>query len=155
MTEVLGILILCYLLIGMEALVPGGILGVLGFLGMFGAAYFAHVEFGGWFAPAITLLVGGLGGLLVVFAQFKWLSRSPMGKKLFLQDAIDGLSNKLSISREIIGERGEALTDMHPEGLVRIDKEEFDAVSEDKLIPKGSKVEVRAVENFRIRVREL
>ena len=29
---------------------------------------------------------------------------------------------------------------MHPEGLVGIDKEEFDAVSEDKLIPKGSKL---------------
>ncbi|MEC8043550.1 MAG: NfeD family protein [Verrucomicrobiota bacterium] len=155
MTEVLGILILCYFLIGMEAIVPGGILGVLGFLGMFGAAYFAHVEFGGWFAPAITLLVGGLGGIVVVFAQFKWLSRSPLGKKLFLQDAIDGLSNKLLIPCEIIGERGEALTDMHPEGLVKIGKEEFDAVSEDKLIPKGSNVEVRAVENFRIRVREL
>ena len=39
MIEVIGILFLCYVLIGLEAIVPGGILGVLGFLGLFVAAY--------------------------------------------------------------------------------------------------------------------
>jgi hypothetical protein len=51
MMEVIGVLCLCYLLIGLEAIVPGGVLGVLGFLGLFFAAYLAQVEFGGWFAP--------------------------------------------------------------------------------------------------------
>ena len=35
MIEVIGVLFLCYLLIGLEAIVPGGILGILGFFGLF------------------------------------------------------------------------------------------------------------------------
>ena len=61
MIEVIGVLFLCYVLIGLEAIVPGGILGILGFLGLFVAAYLAQQEFGGWFAPSITFLGGGLG----------------------------------------------------------------------------------------------
>jgi hypothetical protein len=46
MIEVIGVLCLCYLLIGLEAIVPGGVLGVLGFLGLFFAAYFSHFSTG-------------------------------------------------------------------------------------------------------------
>ena len=74
MTTVLGILVISYAFIAFEAIVPGGILGIFGFIGLFIAAYFAYIEFGGWFAPAITFLGGGLGALVLVFLEFKWLA---------------------------------------------------------------------------------
>ena len=50
MTLILSVIIISYFLIGMEAIVPGGILGILGFIGLVIATYFSAQEFGGWFA---------------------------------------------------------------------------------------------------------
>jgi len=153
MIEVTGILVICYLLIGMEAIVPGGILGILGFVGLFVAAYFAHLEYGGWFAPSLTFLLGAFGAILLVFAEFKWLAKSPIGQRLFLAESVSGFSNKVVASPEIVGKVGVTITDFHPEGCVEIEKNLYDAVSESGMLAKGIEVKVIAVENFRIRVR--
>jgi membrane-bound serine protease (ClpP class) len=153
MIEVIGVLCLCYLLIGLEAIVPGGVLGVLGFLGLFFAAYLAQVEFGGWFAPSLTFLLGGLGALILVFMEFKWLSKSPLGKRLFIDRSIEGGSNNEVATSEVLGKSGKTLTDLHPAGRIQIEQEEFDAVSEDGLVPKGTIVKVISIENFSLKVR--
>ena len=153
MTEVLGVLFLCYLLIGMEVIVPGGILGILGFLGLFLAAYLAHLEFGGWFAPAIPFLGGGLGAFILVFMEFKWFSRSTLGKRLFIEESVKGSSNKDVAKPEVLGKSGTTLTDLHPEGRIIVEKEEYDAFSDDGFIHKGTKVKVVSIDNFSLRVR--
>ena len=153
MIEVVGVLFLCYLLIGLEAIVPGGILGILGFFGLFFAAYLAQQTFGGWFAPSITFLGGGLGALILVFMEFKWLSKSPLGKRLFMTDSIKGSSNKEIAKPEIIGKSGRTLTDLHPAGRIIVGEEEYDAVSDDGLIHKGTYVKVVSLDNFSLKVR--
>ena len=153
MIEVIGVLCLCYLLIGLEAIVPGGVLGVLGFLGLFFAAYLAQVEFGGWFAPSLTFLLGGLGALVLIFMEFKWLSKSPLGRRLFMERSIEGGSNKEVATFEVLGKNGKTLTDLHPEGRIQVEQEVFDAVSEDGLISKGTIVKVISIENFCLKVR--
>ena len=153
MIEVIGVLCLCYLLIGLEAIVPGGVLGVLGFLGLFFAAYLAQVEFGGWFAPSLTFLLGGLGALVFIFMEFKWLSKSPLGRRLFMERSIEGGSNKEVATSEVLGKNGKTLTDLHPEGRIQVEQEVFDAVSEDGLISKGTIVKVISIENFCLKVR--
>ena len=153
MIEVIGVLFLCYVLIGLEAIVPGGILGIIGFLGLFVAAYIAQQEFGGWFAPSITFLGGGLGALILIFIEFKWLSKSPLGKRLFMGDSIKGSSNKEIAKPEIVGKVGTTLTDLHPAGRIVVENEEYDAVSEDGLIHKDTAVKVVSIENFSLKVR--
>jgi len=153
MIEVIGVLCLCYLLIGLEAIVPGGVLGVLGFFGLFFAAYLAQVEFGGWFAPSLTFLLGGLGALVLIFMEFKWLSKSPLGRRLFMERSIEGGSNKEVATSEVLGKNGKTLTDLHPEGRIQVEQEVFDAVSEDGLISKGTIVKVISIENFCLKVR--
>ena len=132
---------------------PGGVLGVLGFLGLFFAAYLAQVEFGGWFAPSLTFLLGGLGALVLVFMEFKWLSKSPLGRRLFMERSIEGGSNKEVATSEVLGKNGKTLTDLHPEGRIQVEQEVFDAVSEDGLISKGTTVKVISIENFCLKVR--
>ena len=153
MTTVLGILLISYLLIGFEAIVPGGVLGILGFVGLCLASYYAHLEFGGWFAPSITFLLGGMGAIALVFAEFKWLSKSPLGKNLFLSKTVSGSSNVDEKEPDIVGKTGESITELHPEGLVRIGDKEYDAFCEEGLLPKGSKVLVTGMDDFRIRIR--
>ena len=153
MTTVLGILVISYAFIAFEAIVPGGILGIFGFIGLFIAAYFAYLDFGGWFAPALTFLGGGLGALFLLFLEFKWLANSPLGNKLFLGKVVSGTSNKIQTGKDLVGHTGVTSTDMHPEGLVKVDAAEYDAYSEDGFLCKGTHVQVTGIDSFRIRVR--
>ncbi|MDG1138519.1 MAG: NfeD family protein [Opitutales bacterium] len=152
MTLILGIVLISYTLIAFEAIVPGGLLGILGFLGLIVAAYYSFLEFGGWFAPSLTFLLSGLGGLALVFAEFKWLSKSPLGQNLFLGKIVDGTSNSLIRAEDLLGFSGLTLTDLHPEGFVKVNDKDYDAYSESGFLPKGTEVKVIGLDAFRIRV---
>ena len=152
MITIIGIIFIAYLLIGFEAIVPGGILGFAGLVGLFIAAYYAYLEFGGWFAPALTFLISGLGAMILIFIEFKWLARSPLGKKLFLANSVEGSSNRFSRMPELVGKFGESMTELHPEGLVKVDQKKYDAYSTDGYLPKGVPVKVTGMDDFRIRV---
>ncbi|MEC8014239.1 MAG: NfeD family protein [Verrucomicrobiota bacterium] len=153
MTTVIGIIIISYALIAFEALVPGGILGILGFIGLFIAAYFAHLEFGGWFAPSLCFLVSGLGAIFLIFLEFKWLARSPIGNKIFLGKVVSGSSNQKLSETSLIGEVGKTLTDLHPEGMIQVKAKEYDAFSDEGYLPKGTRIQVVGVDSFRVLVR--
>jgi membrane-bound ClpP family serine protease len=155
MTEVIVAMLFGFALIGLEVIVPGGILGILGFFCIVFSAYLSHKAFGGWFAPSVTFLIGSLGAILMVFVEFRWLAKSRLGKSLFLATADDGVSNIEISSSEVLGKHGESLTDHHPEGIVSLDGKSYDAVCEDGYLPKGSKVQVTGLDDFRIRVRRL
>ena len=155
MTEVVAAMLFGFALIGLEAIVPGGILGVLGFVCIVFSAYLSHQAFGGWFAPSATFLVGSLGAIFMVFVELKWLSKSKLGKNLFLSSVDDGVSNSEISPEEVLGKQGESLTDHHPEGMVSIAGKSYDAVCEDGYLPKGSKIKVIGLDDFRIRIRRL
>lgn len=155
MTEVLAAMFFGFVLIGLETIVPGGVLGILGFCCIIFSAYVAHQAFGGWFAPSITFLIGSLGAILMVFLQFKWLANSKLGNCLFLSSADDGVSNSGISPDEVLGKQGESLTDHHPEGMVSLNGKSYDAVCEDGYLPKGCQVKVTGLDDFRIRVRRL
>jgi membrane-bound serine protease (ClpP class) len=53
----------------------------------------------------------------------------------------------------IVGEVGEAITDLHPEGQVRIHGEIWKAASSEGVLPAGTKVKVERVENLQLTVR--
>ena len=89
----------------------------------------------------------------LIFIEFKWLSKSPLGKRLFMGDSIKGSSNKEIAKPEIVGKVGTTLTDLHPAGRIVVENEEYDAVSEDGLIHKDTAVKVVSIENFSLKVR--
>ena len=155
MTYIIGIVLLSYVLIAFEAIVPGGVLGLLGLIGLFIAAYLAHAEFGGWFAPALTFLGSALGAMIIIFIEFKWLSKSRIGQKLFLSSSVKGSSNQFKRAPDLVGEPGHSLTDLHPEGIVLVKSKKYDAYSTDGFLPKGSSVKVTGMDDFRIRVSAL
>jgi membrane-bound serine protease (ClpP class) len=53
----------------------------------------------------------------------------------------------------IVGEVGEAITGLHPEGQVRIHGEIWKAASSEGMLPAGTKVKVERVENLQLTVR--
>ena len=91
----------------------------------------------------------------MVFVELKWLSKSKLGKNLFLSSVDDGVSNSDVSPEEVVGKQGESLTDHRPEGMVSIAGKSYDAVCEDGYLPKGSKIKVIGLDDFRIRIRRL
>lgn len=55
----------------------------------------------------------------------------------------------------IVGEIGETITDLHPEGQVRVHGEIWKAVSSEGTLSAGTKVKVEQVENLQLTVRRL
>jgi membrane-bound serine protease (ClpP class) len=53
----------------------------------------------------------------------------------------------------IVGEVGEAITDLHPEGHVRVHGEIWKAASSEGMLPAGTKVKIEQVENLQLTVR--
>ncbi len=76
--------------------------------------------------------------------------------KLVLRDATTTEEGYVSNTNriELIGRVGEAITALRPAGVISIDYERIDAVSDGSYIDKGKQVEVIKVEGSRIVVRE-
>ncbi|HCV42793.1 MAG TPA: serine protease, partial [Bacteroidetes bacterium] len=55
----------------------------------------------------------------------------------------------------IVGELGETITDLRPEGQVRVHGEIWKAISSESMLPAGIKVKVERVEKLQLTVRRL
>ncbi len=154
MTAIVLLLSIGIVLVLLEVIVPGGVLGVLGVLAMLGGCVLAFFELGargGWVATAAA---GGALGLSL-FIEFKLLPRTRWGKKLFLSQSIEGGSQAMPAGEAIVGKAGEAVTMMAPSGYVTIDGKRYEAVSQSGLIAKGAGVRVVSVDNFHLIVAQL
>ena len=155
MEPILTALFFGYLLILIEGFLPGGILGLAGAFCIGLASYFAYLEYGGMLAPTLTFILGALGGLLIVFIEFKWLYKSSLGKNLFLSGSTDGISNKELPGEKIIGQKGKTLTEHKPEGITLLNEKNYDAYCEDGFLPKGTVIMVTGIDDFRIRIKRI
>ncbi len=154
MTAIVLLLALGIVLVLLEVIVPGGVLGVLGVLAMLGGCVLAFFDLGaegGWIATAAA--IGALG--VSLFIEFKGLPRTRWGKKLFLERAIDGASQEKPAEEAIVGKTGEAVTMMAPTGYVMIEGRRYEAASQSGLIAKGVAVRVVGVNNFHLIVAQL
>ena len=153
MTLWIALLVIAYLLLLLEAIVPGGVLGVIGFLCLAAAGWLAGEEHG-FLIGGVVFVAGSLVGLALIFAELHWLARSRMGDVFFLGKAISGKSNPAVASEAVIGQDGEAITPLNPSGYAQVDGQQYEAFSEDGYLRKGTALKVTGLDNFRIMVRK-
>ncbi len=139
----------------LEFFVPGGIVGILGgamiiISLLFAGASVTHMAY----SIIIAMFIAVIG--MVILMKF-FGKKMHVFNKLVLRDATTTEEGYVSNMNRIdlIGRIGEAVTPFRPAGVVLIDKERIDAVSEGSFINKGSQVEVIKVEGSRIVVREI
>ena len=144
-----------YALILVEGFMPGGIFGLAGAVCIVLASYFAYEEYPGLLAPTLTFVLGAIGGLGIVFLEFRWLSKSNFGKYLFLSSTADGVSNNELPGEEILGCLGKTLTEHKPEGIVLLNGKNYDAYCVDGLLPKDKPIVVTGKDDFRLRIKEV
>jgi len=136
-------------LILLEVIVPGGVLGVLGGLALLagiGLAFYQHGAKAGGLATLVAIACLGLS----LYIEFALLPKTAIGKKFFLRQSIDAASQPLPGDASVIGKIGEAATTMAPSGYVLVEGRRYEASSQSGLIARGAKVRVVGVDNFHL-----
>ncbi|MDA8017971.1 MAG: hypothetical protein MPN21_11040 [Thermoanaerobaculia bacterium] len=141
------VLLLCvgYFLFLAEALVPGGILGILGAASIVWGCWLAFGLSMGWGLSSIVLSI-------VVFFGLSWFfvkNRSKKGLVLGGDEAKTWKSAKEGLT-ELVGVEGKTLTPLRPAGTMLVDEERIDVVADGEFIDSAVRVRVIEVEGTRV-----
>jgi membrane-bound serine protease (ClpP class) len=140
------------LAVGAEIFIPGGIVGTFGVIALFGAVSVAFAydpTFGIYAAVAVLILLG-----ISLWVWLKVFPKTRIGRSISLET--DGKDFKApSQSADLVGQEGEAHSDLRPSGFAVIGGNKIDVISEGNLIPSGTRIHVLRVEGNRVIVRQI
>lgn len=150
MNTVILLLLVGLVLLGFEVFVPGGVLGVIGGVAMAAGCGVAFYRFdaltGGLTTATAVVLLG-----LMFWAELVLLPKTRLGKKLFLQKAVDATSQPaVADAAAVVGRSCEAATTLAPSGYVMLDGRRYEAWSQTGLVEKGTTLRVVSLDNFRL-----
>ncbi len=154
MTAIITLVAVALLLFFFEIFVPGGILGVLGLIATIAACTLAYQEYQ-LFGALLTFLIILVGAVVIFLIMMKVLPKSRLTRGLFLSARHTATSNVPLADDRIVGQRGEAITEMAPTGIVLVNGRKVEAASQSGLLEKGTPVEVVAQDSFRLLVRKV
>ncbi|MDG1874916.1 MAG: NfeD family protein [Mariniblastus sp.] len=144
------------IVVALELFIPSaGILGVVAAILIISAIVlgFMHDLTSG----AFLLMVAVVALPALLGAMFKIWPHTPLGKRILLKDLKpeDILPNKSHYQKRnasLVGQLGIAKTKMLPSGIVIVDGEKYDAISEGFAIDAGDPIKIIAVREHRIYV---
>ena len=136
------------LLILAEVFVPGGVVGTIGLI-LLAIAIVA----GFFISPTVGfgLLIGSLVfGIIVFWLWMKILPKTPMGKRIILQQDAADWHGWDPAKADNVGKAGVAHSMLRPSGIAVIDGKRVDVVTRGEMIAAGTAIEVVAVEGNRV-----
>ena len=153
MSLIITLIVIGIVLLAIELLIiPGfGFAGVLGLLSIVGAVILSFIQFD----TTTGLIV--LGGTIVVLTVMTILIlRSKTWKKLSLKENIDAKVDSDPTEKGLtIGMVGITISRLAPAGKIRINNLDIEARSYDAIIDSGKQVEIIAIEDNKVIVKEL
>ncbi len=150
MTALACIFALGILLIAVEVIVPGGMLGSLGGLLFFGGCALAFQRYG-TAGGVLAFLAASAIGTLALFIELKILPDTRLGRRAFLSAAItDNAAPVRKDAEALIGQRAEALTMLSPSGYISVAGERYEAFCQTGQVPVGTLLNVVGADNFRL-----
>lgn len=143
------LLIVGLVLVGAEVFIPGGILGTIGGIALFGAVIIAFMNF----SPATAVVITGVIVLLVGVAIALWIKFFPrtwVGRKMMVsEDLHDSVGTEAGLP-QLVGKAGRASSSLHPGGFAEIEGRRVDVVTQGEMIDKGTAITVIEVESNRV-----
>ncbi len=150
MTMLILLFAIGILLILAEVIVPGGILGTIGGLMMFGGCVLAFMDYGSLGGLVAVLVAFFLGGA-ALYLEFRYLPKTKLGQRAFLRAEIDGVSAAFGKEAlDLVGKSAEAVTLLSPSGYILVDGHRYEAFCQSGQAPAGSSLEVIGADNFRL-----
>ena len=133
----------------LEMFVPDfGIIGIIGIISLISFVVISATSFlHGLILGGILLLI-----LFVFFVIFLWIgSKGKLPKKIVLFSEQEHKEGYVAADYEkFIGAAGVAASPLRPAGIMKVDDENLNVVSDGEFIEKGSKLRVKKVEGGRI-----
>jgi len=156
MTSLFFILLIVGLIfIGAEIFVPGGILGFVGGLALFGASVisFIHPDIT---TPAAFAITGGI--ILAILAMIAlWIKVFPktwVGRHMMVSSDLGDAKATETGVQELLGKTGISTSPLHPGGYAEIDARRYDVITQGEMIDCGKQISVIEIEGNRIVVEE-
>jgi membrane-bound ClpP family serine protease len=150
MTLVIVLFVLGVILLALEIVVPGAILGSIGGLLMLGGVVAAFLNLGptgGMVATLAALLLLGA----TFYLEMVWLPRSRMAKHLSMDTTIDSVSQPpLAQEAEVVGQEAVALSTLAPTGFVRVNGRRYEASCRSGYAATGEALKVVGLDAFRL-----
>lgn len=149
MTAVLLLFACGLLLLALEVVVPGAILGIVGgillLIGV-GLSFDRFGTEGGALASAAALLIGGVA----LYLEFVLLPRSRLARKFSMSATVAGTSQPAVADSALIGRPAVAATTLAPSGLIECEGRRYEAFARSGHVPAGAAVEVVGIDTFRV-----
>ncbi len=141
------------ILLGIEAIVPGfGFFGVSGIVCLTASFFFIL----GGNAQAVLWMAFSVGLAIILFlVLMRYLPKSSLWDRFVLRE-VEGQREGFSSAndhRHLIGKTGVVVSKLRPAGVVELDNQKYDVVSEGEFVEAGTLVQVVSVEGVRIVVR--
>ena len=150
MTLIILLFAIGILLLAVEVIVPGAILGSIGALMMFGGCVVAFIKYGTG-GGIIAVCVALAAAALAFFIEFRVLPRTAVGRRAFLTKEITAVSAAFGDeARDLIGKSAKALTMLSPSGYILIDGKRYEAFCQSGQVPAGAALDVIGADNFRL-----
>lgn len=140
------------LLIGAEIFLPGGILGIFGAVSLIASAVFAYRDLGPVEGTYFMIFEVFLM-LCVIMISLKFLPRSWVAKRMFLNTSGKGYSSHEKHYDDLLGKSGEVFSDLRPVGVAVIEGKKYEVYAQAGFVEKGQTVEVVKVEGSNIIVK--
>jgi membrane-bound ClpP family serine protease len=138
------------ILLALELVVPGAILGIVGGISMLAGVIAAFTIFGGSGGALATLVALVVLGL-AVYLEFIWLPKSRLAKGLSMSTTIEATSQPpLAKGADVIGREALTQTVLSPSGYVLVDGRRYEAYSQSGHIAAGERLKVVSLDNFRL-----
>lgn len=155
MMTVVILFVIGLVLVAVEILVPGGILGVLGALCLLGGVVAAFRDFGplgGSIATGLALLIGAI----TLYFEFVVLPKTGLARKFTMAETVSGRSQPEVADRmAVVGREAVAVTLMAPSGYVAVDGRRYEAFCQSGQAPIGAHLRIVDVDNFRLVVTQI
>ncbi len=149
MTMVAVLFVAGVLLLALEVVVPGAVLGIIGGISLLVGVIVASQEFGfdgGVLAAGVAL---GLVAL-TLYLEFVLLPRSRLARTFSMEATVAGTSQPAVAERSVIGKPAVAVTPLVPSGIVECEGRRFEAFARSGHVDAGERLEIIDLDNFRL-----
>ncbi|SFJ20381.1 NfeD-like C-terminal, partner-binding [Halobacillus dabanensis] len=158
-TEMFIVMMLVYFLGILLMIIDGklindGTLATIGAVTMIIAVGFSAPNWVAGLYSVIGVILGGAASLLFlkVFKRRKMWSKMALNDQLSTEMGYNSMNEKYQF---LLDREGEAATDMRPVGTIKIDGEEYSAVSNGQWVEKGDSIRIVSVDGTKILVKKV
>jgi membrane-bound serine protease (ClpP class) len=149
MTLILVLFAAGLILLALEVVVPGAILGICGGIFMLIGVIVAFDRYGfggGAWATGAAMVAGAV----TLYLEFVLLPKSRLAKTFSMTATVDGRSQPVIADRSVIGRTVKTVTPLSPSGVVELDGRRFEAFARSGHVAVGAQVSVVDLDNFRL-----